>query len=145
MQPRPPQIHRPRPHRHQLQPTTTIAHLLRKEEVSPSRPASQEDPSDQEAVEQARVDDHDGEAEEEVDTFPAKEVCCEGTLGSTLALNAGNWALHSRGFAVGDLLDWWLIVSIGRGLGASELRKSQRALELQGGGIYVWLSSDSDD
>jgi len=75
MQPRPPQIHRARPHRHQRQPTLSAPHLLQEQEIPATRPAPEADKGDPAALNEARGKHYVGEAEEEVDAFPAEEVC----------------------------------------------------------------------
>ena len=88
-QPRHPQIHRPRPHRHQCQPAHPAPYILQEQEVPAAGSASEADEGDSEAAEQEGSESGDGEAEEEDDAFPDAEVCCQGRWRLTMRFWVG--------------------------------------------------------
>ena len=85
-QPRPPQIHCPRPHLHQHTTTHTASHPLQRQEISTAGSASEEDKGDQETIDEAGGDYQDREAKEKANALSAKEICCQGTQNMTTFL-----------------------------------------------------------
>ena len=77
-QPRHPQIHSPRPHRHQCKPEIATSHLLQGQEVHATRPSSETDTCHEETVIKGRGKSRVGEAEEEAEAFSGQELCGQG-------------------------------------------------------------------
>ena len=80
LQPRHPQVDRPRPHRHQRQAKGPASPLLQDQEVPPSRPPTQADPCHPPQTLPGGQRKEVGEDEEAPVTLPPTEICCQGSL-----------------------------------------------------------------
>ena len=75
MQPRRPQVHRPRPHSHQCKSALATPYLLQGQEVHAARSPPKADTCHAQTVNEGGGEPCHRQAEEEAETFSTEELC----------------------------------------------------------------------